>query len=210
MQKNARKKHTFREEFPYICVLAVLAALVGWLGENISKLIVSGKIDSRFHLLPFLSPYGLIVLFIYAALRDVDRATFFGKPLFHRNTLQTRILSNVYCLLFITAAAFLGELLVGNLWEKVFGVVLWDYTNHAYCFTRYTCLLTTVLYGTGGYLFFRLGFSPLFRLIKKLPRKTAKILGFTLGALILLDTTIMGIHIAVFRRAPVYWTVRFR
>ena len=90
MQKNAQKKHTFREEFPYICVLAVLAALVGWLGENISKLIASGKIDSRFHLLPFLSPYGLIVLFIYAALRDVDRATFFGKPLFQGNTLQTK------------------------------------------------------------------------------------------------------------------------
>lgn len=210
MQKNARKKHTFREEFPYICVLAVLAALVGWLGENISKLIASGKIDSRFHLLPFLSPYGLIVLFIYAALRDVDRATFFGKPLFQGNTLPNKILSNVYCLLFITAAAFLGELLVGNLWEQAFGVVLWDYTNHAYCFTRYTCLLTTVLYGVGGYLFFRLGFSPLFRLIKKLPRKTAKILGFALGVLILVDTAIMGVHIAVFRRAPMYWTVRFR
>ena len=73
---------------------------------------------------------------------------------------------------------------------------------HAAC--RITCRFER------GYLFFRLGFTLLFRLIKKLPRKTAKILGFTLGALILLDTTIMGIHIAVFRRAPVYWTVRFR
>ena len=211
MSKPSKQKtNTFREEFPYICVLAVLAALVGWIGENLSTLIGSGKIDSRFHLFPFLSPYGLIVLFLYAALRDVDRATFFGKPLFSRDNLQTKLLSNGSCLLFITAAVFLGELIVGNLWKKAFGVILWDYTNHAYCFTRYTCLLTTVLYGAGGYLFFRLGFSPLFQLIKKLPRKTAKILGFTLGVLILTDTAIMGIHIAVFRRAPVYWTVRFR
>lgn len=211
MQKTSvQPTHTFRQEFPYICVLAVLASLVGWLGENISTLIGSGKIDSRFHILPFLSPYGLIVLFLYAALRDVDRATFFGKPLFTHDTLQTKILSNLYCLVFITAAAFVGELIVGNLWEKAFGVVLWDYTNHAYCFTRYTCLLTTVLYGTGGYFFFRLGFSPLFRGIKKLPRKTAKLIGYTLGVLILADTAFMGIHIAVFRRAPVYWTVRFR
>ena len=207
---TAQKTNTFREDFPYLCVFAVLASFVGWLGENLSTLIGSGKIDSRFHLLPFLSPYGLIILFLYAALRDVDRATFFGKPLFARDTRATRILSNLYCLLFITAAAFFGELIVGNFWEKAFGVVLWDYTNHAYCLTRYTCLLTTVLYGTGGYLFFRLGFFPLFRRIKKLPRKTAKILGFTLGALLLLDTAIMSIHIAVFRRPPVYWTVRFR
>lgn len=210
MQKTVQQTDTFKEEFPYVCVLGVLASLVGWLGENLSTFIGSGKIDSRFHLLPFLSPYGLIVLFLYAALRDVNHATFFGKPLFRRNDIQTKILSNVYCLFFITAAAFLGELIVGNLWEKAFGVVLWDYTNHAYCFTRYTCLLTTVLYGIGGYLFFRLGFSPLFRLIKKLPRKTAKMLGYTLGVLLLLDTTVMGVHIAVFRRAPTYWTVRFR
>ncbi len=210
MQKTVQQTDTFKEEFPYVCVLGVLASLVGWLGENLSTLIGSGKIDSRFHLLPFLSPYGLIVLFLYAALRDVNRATFFGKPLFRRNDIQTKILSNVYCLFFITAAAFLGELIVGNLWEKAFGVILWDYTNHAYCLTRYTCLLTTVLYGIGGYLFFRLGFSPLFRLIKKLPRKTAKMLGYTLGVLLLLDTTVMGVHIAVFRRAPTYWTVRFR
>ena len=210
MQKTVQQTATFKEEFPYVCVLGVLASLVGWLGENLSTLIGSGKIDSRFHLLPFLSPYGLIVLFLYAALRDVNRATFFGKPLFRRNDIQTKILSNVYCLFFITAAAFLGELIVGNLWEKAFGVILWDYTNHAYCLTRYTCLLTTVLYGIGGYLFFRLGFSPLFRLIKKLPRKTAKMLGYTLGVLLLLDTTVMGVHIAVFRRAPTYWTVRFR
>ena len=208
-EKNANRPR-FQQDFPYICVLSVLAAFVGWVGENISTLIGSGKIDSRFHILPFLSPYALIVLFLYAALRDVDRATFFGKPLFHGNTLPNKLLSNLYCLFFITAAAFVGELIVGNLWEKGFGVVLWDYTNHAYCFTRYTCLLTTVLYGTGGYLFFRLGFAPLFRLIKKLPRKTAKILGFTLGALILADTAIMGVHIAVFHRAPAYWTVRFR
>ena len=201
---------TFRENFPYMCVMAVLASFVGWLGENISTLIGSGKIDSRFHLLPFLSPYGLIVLFLYAALRDIDRATFFGKPLFKRDTLTARILSNLYCLVFITAAAFVGEIIVGNLWEKAFGVVLWDYTNHTYCFTRYTCLLTTVLYGIGGYLFFRLLFSPLLRLIKKLPRKTAKILGFTLGVFILTDTAFMGIYIAVFRQAPVYWSVRFR
>ena len=210
MQKTVQQTATFKEEFPYVFVLGVLASLVGWLGENLSTLIGSGKIDSRFHLLPFLSPYGLIVLFLYAALRDVNRATFFGKPLFRRNDIQTKILSNVYCLFFITAAAFLGELIVGNLWEKAFGVILWDYTNHAYCLTRYTCLLTTVLYGIGGYLFFRLGFSPLFRLIKKLPRKTAKMLGYTLGVLLLLDTTVMGVHIAVFRRAPTYWTVRFR
>ena len=184
-QKKQAKRASFKEEFPHLCVLAVLASLVGWLGENLFIFIGSREIDSRFHILPFLSPYGLIVLLLYSALRDVDRATFFGKPLFKGDTLSNKILSNLYCLIFITAIAFFGEIIVGTFWEKAFGVILWDYTNHAHCFTRYTCLFTTVLYGVGGYLFFRLGFSPLFRLIKKLPRKTAKILGFTLGVLIL-------------------------
>jgi len=169
MRKNKNKTSVFLENLPYLCVLAVIVSFAGWVGENIATLIGSRKIDSRFHLLPFISPYGLIVILLYAAFRDVDRATFFGKPLFKKDTVGTRIWSNLYCLVVITAAVFVGELIVGNLWEKAFGVILWDYTNHPYCVTRYTCLSTTLLYGAGGYLFFRLIFAPLFRLIKKLP-----------------------------------------
>lgn len=210
MPKNVRKTSTFREDFPYLCVMAVFASFVGWIGENVAIFIGSGRLDSRFYILPFISSYGLIVLFLYAALRDVDHATFFGKPLFKGDTLASKILSNLYCLLFITVAVFLGEILVGTFWEKAFGVVLWDYTNHAYCITRYTCLSNILLYGGAGYLIFRLGFSPLLRVIKKIPRKTAKIVGYTLGILILLDTAFMFVYVAVFKKAPVYWSVRFR
>ncbi|MBQ9714247.1 MAG: hypothetical protein IJV83_02880 [Clostridia bacterium] len=213
MQKTENKSEklsSFRKDFPYLCVMSVLVSFGGWIGENISRYFGSRTMDSRFHLLPFLSPYGLLVLLLYAALRDPDRIAFFGRPVFKKINRKTKLLSNLLCLLVITAAGFFGELLVGTFWEKAFGVVLWDYTNHSYCFTRYTCLMTTILYGVGGYLFFRLLFFPLFRQIKKLPRKTAKILGYSLGVLILIDTAIMGIHIAVFGKAPIYWSVRLR
>lgn len=210
MSKEVRKINTFRQDFPYLCVVAVIASFIGWIGENVAIFIGSGKMDSRFYLLPFISSYGLIVLFLYAALRDVDRATFFGKPLFKGDTLASKILSNLYCLVFITAAAFLGEIIVGTFWEKTCGVILWDYTNHPYCITRYTCLSNILLYGGAGYLIFRLGFSPLFRLIKKMPRKIAKIIGYTLGTLILADTAFMGIYTFVRKKAPVYWRIYLR
>lgn len=204
-------RHKFRNDLPWLCFMGVIFASAGWIIENTAKLIGSGQIDCRFHLLPFISPYSLIPFALYSVLGNPNHLTCFGKPLFKTKTRKTVFLSNLLSFLFIAFTVFFGELLVGNLWDCLFGVELWNYDNHVTRVTKYTSLRSAFSFGIGGYLIFKLIFSPMLNFFKrKIPRKIAKIVGCTLLLIILLDTVFMGIHIAVFRRAPMYWTVRFR
>lgn len=201
----------FRNDFPWLCLLGVLFAVCGWVVENLAKLVGSGRIDCRFHLLPFISPYSLIAFALYLALGDPNRLTFFGKSLFKTDTKKTKIFSNLLCFVIIALAVFFGELVVGNVWDALFGVELWNYENHATHVTKFTSLQSALLFGAGGYLVFKLLFSPLLSLFKrKIPHKIAKIVGGALLLIIWLDTIFMGIHIAVFGEAPMYWSVNLR
>jgi hypothetical protein len=52
-------------EFFYLCVLGIAVAMIGWIVENVFRVIDIGVIDSRYHLLPFISPYGLAVFALH-------------------------------------------------------------------------------------------------------------------------------------------------
>ena len=84
----------FGIEFVYLYLFGIIVAFIGWIAENAFKLAVSGVIDSRFHLLPFISPYLLIPFAFHIALGTPNDVTFFGKKVFKNYTPKTRILSN--------------------------------------------------------------------------------------------------------------------
>lgn len=74
----------FGEEFVYLYMTGILTAFIGWIAENTVKLVSSGIVDSRFHLLPFISPYALIPIALHVMLKDPDNVCIFGKTLFRR------------------------------------------------------------------------------------------------------------------------------
>ena len=197
-------------EFVYLWLFGIFVAFLGWAGENAVRAINLGIIDSRFHLLPFISPYALIGPAIHIVMGDPDDLTFFGKKLFQRSSVKTRVLSNVICYAILCAGVFFGELAVGNLWDILFGVKLWDYSGWPLTVTQYTSIVTTVGFGTAAYVILRFVYKPMMKLIReRVPFRVAKWICLTLGVVIVLDTFWMMLQMALFGEAPIYWSVTF-
>lgn len=207
--KTKKRLMLFGNEFVYIYVLAIIASFIGWLVENISRLIGMGTLDSRFHVLPFISPYGLAVFAMYIVLGDTDSITIFGKKVFKKNTTKTKILSNLISFLLISAFVFFGELGFGNLMEACFGVQLWNYSSQPLHVTQYAGLFTTLGFGAGAWFIMKFCFYPALRFLqRKMNYKAAVVLVLTLGIAIVLDTCAMVLQVIITGQAPVYWSVK--
>lgn len=95
------------------------------------------------------------------------------------------------------------------MWEALFGVQLWNYSNLPLQINKYAGLIPAIGYGGGAYLIFRFIYKPLLGLIRsKVNFGVAKVICCTLGVLIVLDTLIMAIQIVAFGQAPMYWQGR--
>lgn len=199
------------EEFVYLYLFGIGVACLGWLAENSVKLITQGTADSRFHMLPFISPYALIPFAYKILFGDADDIAVFGKKIFKNKTLKSKILSNALCFAALCGGAFAGELCVGNMWEKLFGAELWNYGSLPLQVTQYAGLAPSLGYGAGAYLVLRLTYKPVLGFIKKkVDFYTAKTVCCTLGVLIVLDTLFTVISIIAFHRPPVYWQIKLR
>lgn len=196
----------FGVEFVYLYLVGIIIANIGWIAENAVKLISSGVIDSRFHLLPFISPYALVPIAMHVFLKDTDDICIFGKKVFNKKSKSTVIYSNILSLLLVCGAVFIGEFFVGNLWEKLFGVKLWNYSAQPLHLTQYVSLFSALGYGVGAFLLFKYMIRPMIASIEKIiDFATAKKLCMTLGVWILADTFTMFLQILILGKAPVYW-----
>ncbi len=199
----------FGVEYYHLAVFGIIVCFVGFLAENIARLIGMGILDSRFHILPFISPYGLVVFAFHLVLSDSDDISIFGKKLLSDSLKHKKLYSNLLTYFLICLFVFLGELAVGNLWDVLFGVKLWNYSDLPLSFTPYTSALATFGYGSGAYLLFKFIYKPVLSLLeKKVSLKTARLIALTLGSLIVLDTLRLIFMIIVFGEAPMYWTVK--
>lgn len=210
-EENTEEKRfkIFGVEFVYLCLLGIIFAFFGWIIENLFRLVSAGVIDSRFHILPFISPYGLIVFAVHLCLKNPDDLSFFGKKIFKNESKKNKILSNIIVWLIFCTAVFLSELAVGNLWDLLFGVKLWNHMALGFNVTQYTSLFSTLGFGTGAYLAFKFVYIPLLNFIRnKVSYKVAKWIVCTLGVIIVLDTLFMIGHIIFVRKAPMYWRVK--
>lgn len=197
-------------EFVYLYLLGIVLAFLGWVVENTAKAVTQGVIDARFHVLPFIFSYSLIVFAFHLLLGSPDSVAFFGKKLFSKESKKTRVASNFIVIAIIFATVFLSELVIGNLWDHCFDVKLWNYSDMPFHVTQYAGLIPTVGYGTGAYLIFRFVYAPALRFVrKKVSYKTAKRIVCTLGVLIFLDELALIVQIVFFHQAHMLWRITF-
>ncbi len=211
IETTRKNQLNFKEDVPFLCVMGIAVACLGWVIENVLRMIAVGVLDCRYHLLPFISPYGITVFAVYFLIGEPDDIAFFGRKLFKVKTKKSVVISNILCFLFPCLFIFLGELFVGHVWEWCFGVELWDYNTQPLHITQYTGVLPAVGGGAACYLIIRFAFYPFLRLLKKnLSKKVAVWIACTLGVAILLDTAFISVHSLLFGDAPMYWTVKLR
>lgn len=103
---------------------------------------------------------------------------------------------------FIIAALIptVAEFFTGLFFDKVFGVMLWDYSYRAYDLFGYICLEMTVLWGV--LITFAMGIIwPLLeKLVLLIPHKTAKKVAAALVVLIALDFIFNCSYLLIKRR----------
>ncbi len=205
------KKHfkIFGVELVYLCFLAIIVGVIGWIAENVVRLVMQGVIDSRFHILPAIPVYGLIVFAVHLLFRDPDDMAFFGMRLFKEKSKKSVILSNLTCLLTIYAFVFFGELVVGNAWEMISGIEPWNYSDMPFHVTQYAGLIPTLGYGTGAYLLVKFCYRPAINLLQtKANYKVILIITLVVSALMIADEAAMLIQFFMGNK-PVYWEIIF-
>ncbi|MCD7729166.1 MAG: putative ABC transporter permease [Clostridia bacterium] len=181
----------------------------GFIGENIARMVTKHIFDCRHQLLPFLFAYGIALLAIHILLGTPGEMRIFSKRIFTKEGLKYKILSHVTYFATLFAFILVGEIAVGEFYEVCTGVVLWDYSDVPLHITKYTSVISGLLYGGGVYLIMAFAFKPMMRLIQKMGRKAATIVDCTLGVAIVADFILMVIIVFVTGSAPVYWSISF-
>ena len=207
LPKEKKRFTIFGVEVVYLYFFGIGVAFLGWIVENAFKFFVSGWFDSRFHFLPFISPYASLPLAFHIALGSPDDVCLFGWKIFKVRTRKTVILSNILTYFLMSLFVFLGELAVGNLWDVLFDVQLWNYHNLPLNVTQYTSIATTLGFGLFAYVIFKFIYKPILAFLrKKVNYNVAKWICLTLGIAIILDTVRMIISMAIIGEAPNFWT----
>ena len=197
----------FKKDFAYLGVMAIGLAFLGWAIENVLRLFAVGVLDCRYHLLPFISPYGIAAFVVYFFIGNPNDVAVFGKRLFKKKTTKSVVWSNIFCFLFPCLFIFLGELFVGHVWEWLFGVELWNYNEQPLHITKYTGLLPSVGGGAACFFAIKFLFYPVLNFLRrKMPKKLATWLCLTLGVAIVLDTAFISVYSAIFGNPPMYWS----
>ena len=211
-EQSSNKRFTVcGAEFVYLGLIGILTAFAGWLVENTFKAIVDGIIDARFHVLPCIAAYALVPFALQILLGDIDDLSFFGIKLFKNKTKRTKLISNITAYVLMCSVVFIGELGIGSLWDKVFGVLLWDYSDTPLHITKYAGVIPTFGFGTGVWLLFKFVHKPLLNLFrKKANYKAATIIVAILGTLMCADLIRLLLHIIIGHNAPMLWRIYLR
>lgn len=210
-REESSKKHKpltiFGYDVRYFFIGMIVFSFFGFCAENIGRMTVQHIFDCRHQLLPFLFAYGIALLAVYVLIGTPDDLRFFNIRIFKEKNRRNKILSHIIYFSVIFVFILGGEIGVGMIYEKCAGVILWDYSDIPTHITRYTSIITTVLYGGGVYLLMAFAFRPMMNLIKKMGLKAATIIDCTLGVAILIDFFVMIIITFVTGSAPNYWSI---
>ncbi len=209
-EKNSTVLTFFGVPLANLVLVAVVFSNIGWIVENLARIYFAGCIDARFYVLPFISAYGIVPFVFQACLRSPDDIRFFGMKNKLSDIRKGRLLTNFIAFVFMAAFVFVAELAVGNLWDALFGVQLWDYTAHPLKVTRYAGLFPSLAFGLGAFLLYKTVYKWLLAAFAKRPYKRCKIFAWIFGTLIILDTIGMILYMAIFGEEPMLWKIQIR
>jgi uncharacterized membrane protein len=164
--------------------MILLASFIGYVVENIFKLLMNGYIDNRYMFLPFLLGYGLFIAVI-GVLIGTPQNLF---PLSRTSLTVSKPLA--YFVYFIISGVLVsaGELILGFVVERIGGFSYWDYSSLPLNFTKYTSLPTSLGFGLIITLFMGFVHDPAMRFFeKKKEARVWKIISVAAIFLLLLD-----------------------
>lgn len=148
--------------------------------------------DRGFLPLPFCTIYGYSILAIYLIIGTPKGGRL--KPLFVRAKKLPPVpkifaCAGLYLIYFVFAALIptAAEFFTALFFDKVFGVILWDYSNHTFNLFGYICLEMSVVWGAVITAAMGIVWPLLEKLVRRIPPRTAKAAAITLLTLAAAD-----------------------
>lgn len=174
-------------------LMFMLISCIGWCMETAYVLLRFGHLSDRgFLSMPFCPIYGASILAVYFAVGTPQGGVL--QPLFAKAKglplpARAAAYAGLYLLYFLAAALIptAAEFLTDLFFDKLFGIRLWDYTDRPFNILGYVCLPMSALWGLLITAAMALLWTPLEKLLARIPQRAAKAVAFTLAALLLID-----------------------
>ena len=187
------EKKKERPGFYDLVILFVLVSFLGWCMETIYFRIRWGAFSDRgFLTLPLCTIYGSCILAVYLLMGTPTSGRL--RSLFERAKrlpVLLRSLSYVglYAIYFMAAALIptIAEFFVALFFDKVFGIVLWNYSYYRFDICGYICLEMTLVWGILITAAMRFVWPLLVKLVCLSSPRVIKVKAFVLSVLILAD-----------------------
>lgn len=181
------------EDLYRLFLMFMLISCIGWCMETAYVFLCFGRLSDRgFLSMPFCPIYGASILAVYFAVGTPQGGVL--QPLFAKAKGQplparAAAYAGLYLLYFVAAALIptAAEFLTGLFFDKLFGIRLWDYTDRPFNLLGYVCLPMSALWGLLITAAMALLWTPLEKLLARIPQRAAKAVAFTLAALLLID-----------------------
>ncbi|MBE7079362.1 MAG: hypothetical protein E7380_05855 [Clostridiales bacterium] len=162
----------------HLFLLLVLLSFLGWAYETAFVYLTLGRYSDRgFLSLPFCPIYGSCLTGIYLLFGTPDEGRGFLKKV--NDPVKRRLLYLLFALLLPTGL----ELFIGLFFERYFHRKLWNYSKYPYQFKGYICLPVSLSWTVLIFLFMKLLFPFLKRLVDKCPKGLAVVLSIAFAIL---------------------------
>lgn len=169
-------------KFKQFFLLVLLLSFFGFIYETILSIIISNIQDRGFLILPFCMIYGISIIFIYLTIGIPQNIKIFKFKI----KVNIFIKWLLYIIIF-SLICTISELIGGFIFDKLFNVKLWDYSQMLYNYKGYIALLPSVVWGIAGSIFMGFVFIPIKKLVDNLSFKVLNIVFYTLLLLLLID-----------------------
>ena len=207
---NFRKN--FKHDFFALCTIAVLFSFVGFLIENLFKLIDTGIMDNSGFILPFNAAYGLWS-FLFYIIGSPAHPSFFGIKIGKdRSTISGKILSHVIYFIILYLLIVGGTIAIGYFWHFTLNVDIFDYSAWPLHITKYAEFFTSLGTSLFFYLFLRFIYHPLLNILKE-KHRPRELIGSAFFYTLLLIDLIYGWILRVNdpkKNIPIYWSLNLR
>ncbi len=193
---------TREEKIDKLCRLTLICTLIsfaGWIFEKIGRWIAfSDAGDRGFLTLPLCPIYGISVtaVFLLCGTPTFLRGFVGGK--IRKSRLWKRTVKNkawrkyAFYFIFVTLLSSTAELLVG-LASRAVGLTLWDYSDRAFNLFGVVCLSFSLMWGVLITLFMGFIWKPMYTLIHKIPKRSARQMAFVIGVAVGADFCVNAI-----------------
>lgn len=185
-------------------MIVIVTSFIGFCVENIFSAYLSGVINNRNMILPFLLGYGLAIIALYALFGTPDAPRFLHKELLFNSSIW----ANIYYFSVSFLCVCLGEITLGYMTQWCCGIIWWNYSEIPLHITKYTSIPTSFGFATLITIFMKYCFDFLqLQFTKMNPRVLAKASVFIL-TLLIIDFIHSGIYMFKKHDTLKIWTLR--